>query len=349
MKKNLLVLLSIAITFVSHAAVLTVNNESGASADYSSLQAAINAVSDDDTLYVQPSQISYGGILLNKRLVIMGAGHNPTFSPYTTQIDQVAFGANSSNSIIKGCRMDNVTSNSGLSINNIVISGCYISSSVPLSLGASTHNNWVFEGCIITATSNSSVNLNEFDANLIFRNCYVQNYGSNVILGNAPTGTLFDHCVLAHPGVSAFTGACSGVNIQYTNSIIATFASSNSGVNATCISCSYTNNIFVSYTSATFSNITGSGNLVNVNPQFINFFAAVNYDYSFNLNLNTASVGNNAATDGSDIGLDGGIFNFSPIGVDSGSPQIVNFSLESSTVPQGGTLIINLNANGSGQ
>jgi hypothetical protein len=349
MKKNLLSLCAIFLAFVSHAGVFTVNNESGATADYTSLQEAVNAVSNDDTLYVQPSQTSYGNILLNKRLVIMGAGHNPTFSPYNSQVEQMTFITGSGGSILKGLRMNTITSNNGLTINNVVISGCFISSSVPIAMGASTHNNWVFEGSIIVSTTINPINLADFDANLIFRNCYLQNYQSNVILLNGPTGTLFDHCLLIHTGIATFAGACSGTNIQYTNSIIASFAGIINSLSSTCTACSYDNNIFVSYTGATFGSISGNGNFVNVNPQFVSFVNTGTYEYTFNLDLNSSSLGNNAASDGSDIGIYGGIFNFSPIGADSGSPQILNFSLESSTVPQGGTLIINLNANGSGQ
>ena len=91
-------------------------------------------------------------------------------------------------------------------------------------------------------------------------------------------------------------------------------------------------------------------NINDVNPDFANYVGVSGgYSYANDFHLDAGSVGENAATDGSDIGLYGGIFPFSAIGADNGTPQIVDFTIATSTAPSGGTITIHLNANGSGQ
>ena len=57
----------------------TVDNTPNSGAQFSSIQAAINAASDGDTIYVQQSDITYNepgnNIEINKDLTIIGAGY----------------------------------------------------------------------------------------------------------------------------------------------------------------------------------------------------------------------------------------------------------------------------------
>ncbi len=79
MKKRILLYTMLAIFFATNAAatVWRVNNNPGVSADFSDLQTAINSSSvlPFDTLYVEGSYTSYGGITVIKPLILIGTGY----------------------------------------------------------------------------------------------------------------------------------------------------------------------------------------------------------------------------------------------------------------------------------
>ncbi|MEP6676911.1 MAG: hypothetical protein ABJA78_17245 [Ferruginibacter sp.] len=77
MKKVYLALLCTSITLMASAKIWRVNNNTGIVADFTNIQAANDAaaVHNGDTIHVEASASGYGGIYLNKRLVILGAGY----------------------------------------------------------------------------------------------------------------------------------------------------------------------------------------------------------------------------------------------------------------------------------
>jgi hypothetical protein len=333
-----------------NANVFTVNNQSGFDADFNDLQNAVSTVSQNDTLYVEPSSISYGDISLNKKLYIIGPGHNPDFSPYVAQINTLILQNGSSSSIIKGINFGILAVNASSTINDIVVSGCYSYSSSILSISAQSTilNNWIFEGNVFIAAG-SYLNLDGLGANLIFRNNYLQNVGTGVLFNNVPSGTVLDHNLLfLSDNPTANSTIISGyTNISITNNIFLYNTSSAAAPETGCQNCQWLNNI--TYGLSIPVSALPATNFNDVNPQFVNFTATGGvYSYLNNFQLSSNSIGNNAATDGTDIGLYGGIFPFSPIGADAGTPQIVDFTLGTSTAPSGGTITIHLNANGTG-
>jgi hypothetical protein len=343
----------IAILFAVNASatIRTVNNISGLDADYTTISDAIGASVDGDTIYIQPSPNEYGSVTLNKRLVLMGPGHNPSFSQYESLINTLTMASGSGSSVIKGLSIVLVNSNASITCNNVVFSGCKLQNNggSPIAMDNATLNGWIFEGCVIFSGSNLPIYLGNFDANLIVRNCYVMTYGAAYVFNQVPNGTLIDHCILINVGNSIFYGSCSGQNVLHTNNIISTSATTNYGVDYTCVSCTFNNNILWNSYSSFNTPSFGAGNIVNVNPNLVSYFFSGEYSYTWDLHTSDTSPANNAATDGTDIGIYGGIFNFNHNGIDGGSPHIVDFSLGSSSAPQGGTITIHLNANGSGQ
>ncbi len=76
MKRSLL--LSVAVTLtcsMSFAKIWRVNNNSGVTADFTTLQAAYDGASSGDTIYLESSPTSYGGISCYKKLAIIGTGY----------------------------------------------------------------------------------------------------------------------------------------------------------------------------------------------------------------------------------------------------------------------------------
>lgn len=70
-----------AFVFSAQAKVWTVSNNAYSPGQYTNLQHAIDSASAGDSIYVEPSAFSYGGITIGKQLYLFGGGG----SPYTYQ------------------------------------------------------------------------------------------------------------------------------------------------------------------------------------------------------------------------------------------------------------------------
>src|SRR4051812_45561918 len=83
----------------------TVSNVPGMTANYRTLQGAVDSVADGSTLYVFPGVTDYGNININKKLSIIGTGYllsenaDPFTAPNKTgvTVSSVHFGPASSN------------------------------------------------------------------------------------------------------------------------------------------------------------------------------------------------------------------------------------------------------------
>lgn len=75
MKKKLLILFVMCgLAMVSQATTLRVNN-TDPSAPYASINDAVNAATEGDTIMVEGSSIPYGDVTINKRVVLIGPGY----------------------------------------------------------------------------------------------------------------------------------------------------------------------------------------------------------------------------------------------------------------------------------
>ena len=352
MKKICLSLMSVLGFYGAiNANVYTVNNQSGFDADFNDLSQAITSASTGDTLYIEPSSISYGAVTLSKLLYIIGPGHNPDFSPYNATLSSLILSSASSASVVKGLQFGVIGTLAGNTVNDIVISGCYIYAQNPFAFANNGNiaNNWIFEGNVFISQSNG-ISLSGLGANIIFRNNYLHIYAGSSIMSSVPSGTVFDHNLFVGSDNTGFSTVISSgySNIVITNNIVLIATTASSPVETGCSACLWENNLTYGVT-IPLSALPGD-NINDVNPDFANYVGVSGgYSYANDFHLDAGSVGENAATDGSDIGLYGGIFPFSAIGADNGTPQIVDFTIATSTAPSGGTITIHLNANGSGQ
>lgn len=75
MKKILFVLVAASMTMAAQATILRVSNVSGSSAPYKSINDAIYAAEEGDTIMVDASQTTHGNVTINKRVVLLGPGY----------------------------------------------------------------------------------------------------------------------------------------------------------------------------------------------------------------------------------------------------------------------------------
>lgn len=118
----------------------TVSNVPGMTANYRTLQGAIDSVADGSTLYVFPGVTDYGNVNINKKLSIIGTGYllSENADPYTAPnktgvaVSSVYFGPASSNSYLQGIQFNGNTNESRFyrifmdSVNNVTINRCFL-------------------------------------------------------------------------------------------------------------------------------------------------------------------------------------------------------------------------------
>lgn len=194
---------------------------------YTTLNAAISDATIGDTIYVEPSTISYTiGSPLTKRLVFIGDGYqkgsnanliNPlSFSLNESQITSTfSINAGAENSVFIGMRLNgDVTVNAS----NILFKRCSFTpagSSGNLVLNSSSN---IVEQCFFSQNGGGHGDINGSGSGNIFRNCILQDIMFNQV------NPLVDQC---------FLGGISGiVNGTFTNCIVGT-NSYNAGINST--------------------------------------------------------------------------------------------------------------------
>jgi len=345
--KNLFALLAFSLFCLgTHATTWTVNNLPGSSADFSSLSAAIAASVQGDSIYVQPSGISYGTITIDKQLFILGAGHHPGFNNGVAAITgAITINGTASGTFIKGIYiLGNIVG--GSSITNVVISGCRIEGAYNFNATGSGSTGWIVEGNVLIVTS-SSQNF-YVGGNAIawtIRNNYIQTNQINVSTAIHPSA-VFEHNLVVSTGTAAcqfFASATTGANLR--DNIFITQSNAQSTYQTNCTNCNWVNNISYNPNSA-MADLPGS-NFNNTDPNFINA-ASFSWDYAWDFGLLNSSVGYQAATDQGDIGLTGGSHTFNKFGYNNSLPRIESVILNDSSVPSGGTLTIQLQAVGAG-
>lgn len=327
-----LFLLLCFIASASNATILTVSNNTLSPAQYNNITDAIAAAGIGDTIYIHGTAMSYGGMIVDKPLHIFGTGHHPRKQlPFKSTIGALSFTTNAGTTTIDGLIIGGIDANLGL--HDITIRNCDIGgASYGYTWGNTVPmNNWLIENCIIRGTTyfNGNVDLN----NWIFRNNIIYNR-----LFDITSPITFDHNLFY--GLS-FSVAFSNVNSAIISNSIFYMMEPGNANNVT-----FLNNITYNTSNNTipYGTNTGSGNIIGQDPLFVSFPpAGADFDITQNFNLQASSPGDNAATDGTDIGPEGGINGFSMSG-EPWLPQIRSFNIANSTVPVGGQINISVTA-----
>ncbi|MGF1556830.1 hypothetical protein [Paucihalobacter sp.] len=323
-----------------------VNNNAGTAADFTDLQAAIDAAANGDIIHVQQSSTSYGNITLNKELILIGRSHSDP--NYKSTVGTIFLADGASNSNIKGLNISNIqdsftTSNT---ISNLAITDCFISS---ITIGqAENYNNFLLQGNIMT----SSIIIGAQTANVLITN----NIFTASSISFMMTDTLlFTNNILSYLlGVSISNNTPDLLNIS--NSIfvvdyafsqpVITLSGSGTFQIANSISYSY-DATFSTLNFPTGSNITLTNVQENVNPLFT-------------LRNGTPSSGTLADPNGTqfvpgvdDLTLQAGSpvvddglyqgYNFKTFGTPTGIPSL-KIDTYSPTVPKNGDLNVTITA-----
>lgn len=170
------------ITLNVQATVWRVNAAPGASAHYTSLQAAHDAATtvNGDTIYVEGSPFSTGGITCTKQLTIIGSGYYLDQNPQTQ--------ANPMNSLIDGYVYMN-TGSAGSKIMGCYINyPCYISdNNITFERNRFSYGNYSIYG-YGSNISNIRILRNYFENNYYYTSIYFPYNATNVLISNNYVG-----------------------------------------------------------------------------------------------------------------------------------------------------------------
>jgi hypothetical protein len=343
-----------ALFFCLHslAIVRTVSNNVNSIAQYNTIQAAVDASSSGDTIYVQGSDTRYPKFTItDKRLIIIGPGWSPlrNFMAFNATVDEIVInGNNCKNTEIQGIdvfmTVDINTSHpdSLRFIRNRFHSAIYLGSAGTYN-GYVFQDNWFDNGWVGVS---AGVNISNF----LFQNniFYCISTNGNIYGFLNSQNVLFDHNLWYGPSGTG-TAPCFGGQSRYmlfTNNI---FVHRNAASNNT-LSVFNNNLTFAAGVNnpwdATYNN-SGSGNIENQDPQMAGQ-SSVNNGVDNPLLDFTIAAGpaNNTGTDNKDLGLlfdPSGILNWTNSRM-SRLPFLYSMSISNSTVPAGNSLNVQVEA-----
>jgi hypothetical protein len=333
----------------ANATIRTVSNNPSTIAQFSTIQAAVDASSSGDSVYVHGSPNLYANfIITNKRLVIIGPGWAPNKNlPFTATVSGCTItGAASSNTEIQGINFNNavnIFTNHPDSLR--FIRNKLSSSTIHISETGVTYKGYLFEGNIFNVHAGVSANSNSTYQDFVFQNNYFfNNFSGNTIVEFFNTvNVLFDHNLWFGTNSSCFSN-CRFLTITNNIFVLRNAATGNSFS-------TFNNNITLNSGNntpwASNNNIDAGGNVANQDPQMVDQ-VAVNAGTDNPLLNFTIAAGpaNNTGSDGKDMGLlydVTGSLNWANSRA-SRLPFIFSMNITNPTIATGGTLNVQVEA-----
>jgi hypothetical protein len=243
MKKFLL--LSVAVTLtcsISFAKIWRVNNNSGVTADFTTLQAAHDGASSGDTIYLESSPNGYGGLNCTKKLAIIGTGYfldqNTDLQAFTlpSHVGGITFSAGSQGSSVEGLSFDN--NSVYINVNDIVVRRNYFASA-----NGTTPDYYVGGVAIYNGASNILI---------------TQNYALQINSNSSSTGVLISNNVISFNAYYGETTTQPSINLHANTVAIIKNNIFRRGV-ISAYNSNISNNIMIA------GSLAGSGNLISNN------------------------------------------------------------------------------------
>lgn len=277
---------------------------------YTTLQAAHDAASSGDIIYLEPTGISYGDLNCVRPLTIIGNGYFLDQNPglqldlRTALAGTITFGNGSGGSRITGCVVSSINVGaSNITVERNNISG-YTTIGYNPSIGYVTVSGIVFRqnynGYVSINPSGSTTVSNVNITNNIFYNGSITNSGSlsrmsNILISNNVVGTL--------------TGT-SGYAIDVDNAVI-----KNNILTYTGTGTSFTprNNAYSYNISGNTAFGTANGNQQNVAPSTLFVGGTASTDGAFQLRTGSPAIGTGES--GTDVGAFGGTLPYRIAGI----------------------------------
>ena len=362
--QNALVAVLISCGTQSIAAVWTVSNNPNRPAQFTTVQAAVNAASPNDTILITGGTYGWtnGQMTTTIPLVFYGEAAIAEEPFVRTRMQSVSWNFN---------RLNSSLSASGSRVYGIDFTSTQIYTDGNFSgaqAGQRTMSDFIFERCSFSGSAGITVYANDGISDVLVRNCLFSGGYNSINLQYTPaTGIIVTNCIFSGYATSIYFGSANhNGNVLLRNNIFLSntqsiFSSSTGAVNNVIVE----NNIFykaepTGLNGSTFNNnLTylcnnndlpygtnfGSGNIVNENPDFVSYPAlgadwALTHDYA--LQAGSPAIG--TGTNGVDMGINSGNAPINQAVKFAKIPGVTVLDIPVSSVPVGGTLQIQIEA-----
>ena len=369
MKKVIVLLIILIASGSAHAMVRTVSSNPSTLGQFSTIQAAIDASADSDTVYVYGSPNTYAGFIIqDKKITVIGPGWSPDKNiPLQAIVTDASIrnspaGGSPDGSELQGLVFNSTVYPSRNSVggdvgsNNIRLIRCQFIGPLNWDLSPTGH---LIEGCIFYNVLNFSTSTTY--QNFLFQNNFF--FFSVCCMGNQVTGftnsvnVRFDHNLF----LSNNNGGGRDVQVFSTNCRFLTFSNNIfnqanvGGAQFSTFTNNITNNITLNSSNAASNgtpwavngNVDGGGNLANQNPTMVDQTSINAGSSNPGLNFTIASgPANNSGSDGKDMGLlfdSSGSLNWDN-SRNSRVPRIFSMNITTPTVTPGGNLSVTVDA-----
>lgn len=362
--------IALCATLVASATVRTVSSNPSTLGQFNTIQAAIDASTSGDTVYVYGSPNTYANFqIMDKQITVIGPGWSPDKNlPLLAMVDGASIrnspaGGTADGSELHGLYFTNTVNVSRNAVsgdfgsNNIRLVRCLFAGVVQWDLPSS---GFLVEGCVfynsINFTSSHTYQNFLFQNNFFFLSVCCVSSQINAITNSV--NVRFDHNLFTSSNNSAGNSALSFSNncrfLTFTNNIF-NQANVGTGVTFSTFNNNITNNITLNSSNATAngtpwavnSNVDGGGNVANQSPQLA-AQASINGGSGEPLLDLTIATGpaNNSGSDGKDMGL---LFDVSGSLNWTNSrngrvPRIFSMNITTPSVAPGGTISVTVDA-----
>ncbi len=252
---------------------------------------AITNSTDGDTIYIPGGSWNIG-VPINKRLHLIGVGHHPDSTKVTfptTIIGEVTLATGASNGSLTGILIKDGFNSSNATISSYSVSRCRIS----ILQFSSKNSNFMFVENILEQNISSSGP--ESASNFSFLNNFI-GYLNGVYF---PNNSIYKNNIFSY---SSWYGYSSQYSLFENNIFFSNIISS-------ILNSTFKNNLFVPQVVFPNGTNVGSNNIVNqeLTTIFVNQEGST-FNYTHDYHLQSTCPGKNAGTDGTDIGIYGGIY-----------------------------------------
>lgn len=323
---------------------------------YNSMQTAIDACADNDTIYLHGTNVSYGAVTIdNKQLVIIGAG----------------FGSNLQNSTNQATIISTINCTNFTGVKNLSLIGLRMEEVRCGNTSTNTVNTLYIERCGIRPGFNSS---DRMRCNTLYlKQCVIAEHAnyytefrptvysmalvSNSVLQGSfvcseVNAAIFENNIFKNNQNPGYYGDVTG-RVQYLSGT-ATFNNNiflSGFVLNSIYNCTFNNNLFESAQGLTGQN--ASGNIVSTSAGFVNNYAPQGnflrgeFSTSVDYHLAVASAAIGAGMNGVDLGIYGGtsaLPTSNPINGVPAMPRVIGMTLQNMSVAPGGQLNVQIQA-----
>lgn len=342
--KKFIFLLAVAVPLgLTAQNTLTVDNNPNSGAMYTSLQAAIDAAAIGDTIYIHPSPTSYGNVDIKKTLHFRSIGHAPHYANgLVATIGNMDFDAviGAPGSTFSGIVFGRLSTSGSQNYSNVEITNCRFAK-VDCGSTAGQCNDWLIAGNVIVAQNFGNIDNYNSEGWVVVNNHIRQPEGSaswSIFrrLGNGDV--VRNNIVVTNQGQSTASKVFEDChNLSVENNLFL-FTNNGTGISTAGNSITFNNNLTYSYPGLTLTTLNGNGNLDNQQPVFVNMGGDPSYSVNKNFHLADGSPGEDAGSDGQDMGLYGGTYPFNTRGYPTGMPYPTSIEITNSVIGVGGTL-----------